>query len=189
MATTEDTPNSEDDHEVPHALAERVKRIDEGDLLQFNDDRRTWDVTDVVTETFDDTDSRDSQCAVRLHYNPTRETPQVVGLILDRYPGHAEVSLNFLQSDRLGEEGTVVSLEELELFDIELEWVVVQGGNPARKWHRPDPDAALRGEAEPVCPRAPTESDFRFVQWNLIKSHYEPCKTCMTEYVPDSGLQ
>lgn len=73
-----------DGHDVPQALAQHIEQIDADDLLQFSDDRRTWTVTDVVTETFDDTDPRDTQYAVRLRNDPVRETAQVVGLVLNR---------------------------------------------------------------------------------------------------------
>lgn len=192
MAETETPPEATPEHQIPLQLVGRLKEIDESDFIQFNDDRRTWIVTDVVTQSFDEyergekTDPRESQIAIRLRYESSaREQTQVAGLVVDRYPDHAEASVTFLQSDRLGEEGKEVPLESLKTFDAQLEWVVTLPGGSMKKWHRPDPDAALRGEAKPACEPPSKPRPHRYVKRSIIESHYRPCKTCVTEFDAD----
>ena len=128
------------------ALVETIQAIEEGDVLVVNGDTRTWDVTDVVERAIDNpTDARESKRVLRLNSRSS-----VFGLELVSYGKHYETSLHALEPPDWTEDGRVLDVDDTEILNQRVPWVVVSGGK-AEKYHFPDPQAAAHGEAEPAC--------------------------------------
>ncbi|NLV08307.1 hypothetical protein GOC83_19505 [Haloarcula rubripromontorii] len=164
---------------VGPALVETIQDIEAGDLLVVNGDTRTWDVTDVVERAIEDpTDDRESKRVLRLNSRSA-----VFGLELVRYPDHHEVSLYALESPDWTEDGRVFDVDDVEVLDQRVPWVVVSGGK-AEKYHFPDPQAAAYGEAAPACGAGNQGSTYRITRCNAVVPAYSGCKDCLRHAKP-----
>ncbi|WP_336339501.1 hypothetical protein [Haloarcula brevis] len=174
MGVTE-TPDASTDP----ALVETLQGIEEGDVLVVNDDTRTWDVTDVVERTIDDpADARESKRVLRLNSRSS-----VFGLKLVSYGEHYETSLHALESPDWTEDGQAFDVDEIEVLNQRVPWVVVSGGK-AKKYHFPDPQAAAYGEAEPACGAGNQGSTYRITRCNSVVPAYSGCKDCLRHAKP-----
>ena len=148
-------------------------------MLVVNGGTRTWDVTDVVERPIEEpTDARESKRVPRLHSKPS-----VFGLELVSYGEHYETSLHALESPDWTEDGQVFDVDEIEILNQRVPWVVVSGGK-AKKYHFPDPRAAAYGEAEPACGAGNQGSTYRITRCNSVVPAYSGCKDCLRHAKP-----
>jgi len=176
MAATE-TSSETSDHLDPE-LVDTIRDITEGDLLMVNDDTRTWEVTDVSEQSIDAPDDpRQSKRVCRLSGRNA-----VFSLEHVAYSEHHEATLQALETTDWVEANRTVEVQDIEILDKQVPWVVVTSG--AGKYHFPDPQAAAFGEAAPACGGGNQGADYRIARISAVVPAYSGCKNCVRHEKP-----
>ena len=105
------------------------------------------------------------------------------GLELVSYGEHYETPLHALEPPDWTEDGRVIDVDDIEILNQRVPWVVVSGGK-AEKYHFPDPQAAAHGEAEPACGAGNQGSTYRITRFNSVVPAYSGCKDCLRHAKP-----
>lgn len=156
------------------SLVATIEAVEEGDLLVVNGDARTWDVTDVVDRRIEEPDDeRLSKRVLRLSSDTA-----TFGLELVEYPGCHEATLHVLETDDWVEAEQTYDVQDVEILDQQVPWVVVTG-SAANTYHIPDAHAAAYGEARPACGAGTDDSDYRITRLSAVYPAYSGCKSCL----------
>lgn len=154
------------------------------DLLVINETARTWQVTKVVTHDCadDPADDREAKRTLRL-VGAQSEGDLVAGLVLERYPDRATCRLHLLATPHWYEVASTIPVSAVRKLATQPPWVVLSRSGSADRYHRPDPVAAARGEAEPAC-RVKSDAEYRIARITVVYPAKQPCRNCMRQAQP-----
>lgn len=174
MGVTNRDPETTSDSK--EAIAETIKNLHETDLIVINGDTRTYHVTDVVEQVGDDGDAFTNRYVIRLEWH--RGDGRLALVLEERTK--AKIEVHVLQDDRLPGEGGTYDVEAVEIIPTNLEWVIHYRGR--NHYHRPDPEAAARGQAEPFCGMGAEGIEPKFRRRGNLHPGQEACAHCFRDF-------
>jgi len=106
----------------------------------------------------------------------------VFGLELVEYTDCYEAILHVLESNDWTERGQTYSVQDVEVLEQKIPWVVV--GNNTSTYHFPDPTAAAYGEPAPACGAGSDDSSYRITRITTVYPGYGAYKSCVRHAKP-----